>query len=423
MPRIDNFQQRLIRWLKLFMEYQEDYQRLAERLTQKSIDVEGVKQRLKAQRIETPSWGYGNSGTRFKVFAWSGAARNIQEKLADAGYIHKLTGIAPSVALHIPWDKVDDWTGLGQYAQAHNVKIGAINPNVFQDDQYKLGSICHPSGAVREEAIAHMVECCEIMAKTGSDLLSVWLADGTNYAGQDSIRERKHRLEHALAQVYGHLPPRSRMLIEYKFFEPAFYHTDLADWGMAYATSLKLGPQAQVLVDTGHHAPGTNIAHIVAFLLDEGRLGGFHFNARRYADDDLIVGTNNPFELFEIFVELVLAGDLANDVAYMIDQSHNIEPKLEAMLLSVLNCQTAYAKALIVDYATLRERQQAGDVLGAFRVLVDAFETDIRPLLAQVRVEMGCEPDPIAAYRSDKYAAQVAAERGAVVAGSSGYPG
>ncbi|MBZ0306343.1 MAG: L-rhamnose isomerase [Anaerolineae bacterium] len=400
-----------------------DYERLAEKLAQKNIDVEAVKEKLKKQHIETPSWGYGNSGTRFKVFSWPGAARNIHEKLTDAAYIHRLTGIAPTVALHIPWDKVDDWKGLKQYAENLGVGIGAINPNVFQDDQYKLGSITHPSARVREEALAHMVECCDIMAKTDSQLLSLWFADGTNYAGQDSIRQRKHRMETALTEVYKHLPANSRMLIEYKFFEPAFYHTDLADWGMAYATALKLGAQAQVLVDTGHHAQGTNIAHIVAFLLDEGRLGGFHFNARRYADDDLIVGTNNPFELFEIFVELVAAGDLSKDVAYMIDQSHNIEPKLEAMLLSVLNCQKAYAKALIVDFKTLREKQQNGDVLGAHAVLVDAFETDIRPLLVQVRTEMGLPPDPHAAYLADSYVRQVAQERGEMSVSGSGYPG
>jgi L-rhamnose isomerase/sugar isomerase len=229
-------------------------------------------------------------------------------------------------------------------------------------------------------------------------------------------------MEEAFAETYKHLPPGGRMVIEYKFFEPAFYHTDLADWGMSYACCLKLGPQAQVLVDTGHHAQGTNIAHIVAFLLDEGRLGGFHFNARRYADDDLIVGTNNPFELFEIYHELVSAGDLAKDVAYMIDQSHNIEPKLEAMLVSILNCQTAYAKALIVDRKLLNQRQLEGDVLGAHRVLVDAYETDVRPLLAQARIEMGRDPDPLAAYRADNYAKRVAEERGTIDA-SGGYPG
>jgi L-rhamnose isomerase/sugar isomerase len=267
-----------------------------------------------------------------------------------------------------------------------------------------------------------MVECCEIMGKTGSGILSLWFADGTNYAGQDSIRERKRRMEAALAETYKYLPAGSRMLIEYKFFEPAFYHTDLADWGMSYATALKLGEQAQVLVDTGHHAQGTNIAHIVAFLLDEGRLGGFHFNARRYADDDLIVGSNNPQELFEIYAELVDAGDRAKDVAYMIDQSHNIEPKLEAMLQSVINCQVAYAKALIVDYKALRERQTEGDVLGAHRVMLDAFETDVRPLLAQVRIEKGIAPDPIAVYRSEGYAKRVAEERGKASDAGGGFP-
>jgi L-rhamnose isomerase / sugar isomerase len=397
------------------------YELLAETLTRKGIDVEAVKRKLKTQHIETPGWGYGNSGTRFKTFAWPGAARNIHEKLADAGYIHRLTGIAPSVALHIPWDKTDDWPALRQFAADQGVSIGAINPNLFQDDQYKLGSLTNPNSATRECAIEHMLECCEIMAATGSDILSVWLADGTNYAGQDDIRKRKQLLEEGLRETYKHLPANSRMLIEYKFFEPAFYHTDLPDWGTAYAMCLKLGDQAQVLVDTGHHAQGTNIPYIVAFLLDEGRLGGFHFNARKYADDDLIVGSENPFELFVIFTELVSAGALSDNVAYMIDQSHNIEPKLEAMLQSVLNCQTAYAKALIVDYAALRTAQNSGDVLGAHRILTDAFESDVRPLLAHVREEMGVPTDPIAAYRADDYAQRVATERGTADAGG-GYP-
>ncbi len=405
------------------MTFQARYQALVDDLSEKGIDIDAVKSKLKQQHIETPSWGYGNSGTRFKVFPWEGAARNIWEKVDDAAYIQRLSGIAPSMAIHIPWDKVDDYSELRQYAEDKGVKLGAVNPNVFQDDQYKLGSITHPSASVREEAIARLMECCEIMTRTGSELLSLWFADGTNYAGQDSIRKRKQYMEHSLTETYKHLPPGSRMLVEYKFFEPAFYHTDLADWGMAYATALKLGEQAEVLVDTGHHAHGTNIAHIVAFLLDEKQLGGFHFNARRYADDDLIVGTNNPFELFEIFVEIVSAGELADNIAYMIDQSHNIEPKLEAMLLSVLNCQTAYAKALIVDYKTLEQRQNAGDVLGAHRVLVDAYETDVRPLLMQVREEMGIAPDPIAAYRADDYAEKVRKERGTLEVSGGGYPG
>jgi L-rhamnose isomerase/sugar isomerase len=269
------------------------------------------------------------------------------------------------------------------------------------------------------------------MKITGSRDLSLWFADGTNYAGQDDLRARKHRMEEILGKLYAALPDNGRMLIEYKFFEPAFYHTDLADWGMAATMARKLGPQAQVLVDTGHHAQGVNIEHIVAFLLDEGLLGGFHFNNRKYADDDLIVGTVNPFELFLIYNELA-AAELADDpavstcaknVAYMIDQSHNIEPKLEAMLQSVLNCQVAYAKALLVDRPALADRQAAEDVLGAYRVLTDAYETDVRPLLAVVREEMGLHPDPVAAYQTSDYPAQVATTRGSAAGSGGGYPG
>lgn len=399
------------------------YEFLAGQLSSRGVKIEEVKSRLKDQRIETPSWGYGNSGTRFKVFPWPGAARNVYEKLADAAFIHRLSGIAPTVALHIPWDTTDDWEALKQYAAEKGVRLGAINPNLFQDDVYKLGSLCSPFSAVRQQAIDHMLECCEIMKATGSDLLSVWLADGTNYAGQDNIRQRKGYLQESLATVYAHLPAGSRMLIEYKFFEPAFFHTDLADWGMAYSMCLKLGPQAEVLVDTGHHAPGTNVAHIVAFLLDEKRLGGFHFNSRQYADDDLIVGSANPWELFVIYNELVDAGPLADRVAYMIDQSHNIEPKLEAMLQSVLNCQVAYAKALLVDRDALRAAQREGRLLDAHRLLVDAFQTDVRPLLQQVRLEMGVPADPIAALQADPYPALIAKERGIAGQEGSGYPG
>jgi L-rhamnose isomerase/sugar isomerase len=378
----------------------EAFVRLSDELGSKGIDVSSVIEALKAQHIETPSWGYGNSGTRFRVFPNPAAARNVHEKIDDAALIHRLSGIAPSVALHIPWDYVDDWKALGEYAVSKGVSIGAINPNVFQDEDYMLGSLCHPSRSVREKAVEHMSECCDIMRATGSDLLSIWLADGTNYAGQGSIRERKGWLLETLQSVYKMLPASSRMLLEYKFFEPAFYHTDIADWGTSFALCRRLGPQAEVLVDTGHHAPGTNIAYIVAQLLDEGCLGGFHFNARNYADDDLIVGSTNPFELFVIFTELVSAGSLASNVAYMIDQSHNIEPKLEAMLLSVLNCQTALAKALIVDYKGLASLQAVGDVLGAHRMLMDAFETDVRPLLAEVRSQMDVPVDPISELRS-----------------------
>ena len=404
------------------------YPALAEQLAARDVNLEAVKAALKAQRVETPSWGYGNSGTRFKTFAWPGAARTIYEKLADAAMVHRLTGICPTVALHIPWDRVDDWIVLKEYAARLGLAIGAITPNVFQDDVYKLGSVCHPESAVRRRAVERILECIAICQTVGSNLLSLWFADGTNYPGQDDIRARKHRLLESLSEAYLAMPPGMRMLIEYKPFEPAFYHTDLADWGIAYTIASRLGPQAQVLVDTGHHAQGTNVEHIVAFLLDEGKLGGFHFNSRKYADDDLIVGTVNPFEPFLIFNELVAAAgdpataDCARHVAYMIDQSHNIEPKMEAMVQSVINVQAAYARALLVDRQALAEAQGAGDVLGAYRGLSDAYETDVRPLLAQVRVEMGLAPDPIAALKASGYAARVAAERGTAEASGGGYP-
>lgn len=405
------------------MKHHTEYQRMCESLIQAGIDMGEVKQKLKALAIETPSWGYGNSGTRFKVFAWPGAATTIQEKLHDAGIIHKLCGTAPSVALHIPWDKTEDWKALSEYAQAQGVTIGAINPNTFQEDCYKLGSVCHPSAEIRAKAVDHMIECCSIMKETGSQILSVWLADGTNYAGQDSIRGRKTRLRDALKEVYPHLPAGGRMLLEYKFYEPAFYQTDIPDWGTSFALCQALGPQAEVLVDTGHHAMGTNIAAIVANLLDEGRLGGFHFNSRQYGDDDLIVGSANPWELFLIFCELVDAGHEADNIALMIDQSHNIEPKLEAMLLSVLNCQTALAKALVVDRRHLAQRQAEGDVLGAHRILVEAFETDVRPLLQVAREEMGVPMDPIKELRSSGIQERLAQERGQASGSSGGYPG
>ena len=407
------------------------YERLAAHLTTQGVDPDAVKAALKAQHIETPSWGYGNSGTRFNVFPWPGAARNPYEKVTDAALVHKLTGIAPSIALHIPWDLVDDWAALRQYAEGLGTRIGAINPNVFQEDSYRLGSVCHPDAAVRRQAIDHMLECIDIMGIMGSDVLSLWFGDGTNYAGQDSFRARKRRMEESLAEVYAALPEEYRMLIEYKFFEPAFYHTDIADWGVAATLARKLGPQAQVLVDTGHHAQGTNIEHIVAFLLDEGLLGGFHFNSRKYADDDLLVGTINPFELFCIFNELVAAeqaddlalAECAHKVSYMLDQSQNIEGKIAPVIVSLMNCQTAYAKALLVDRTALTERQVAGDVLGAHCVLVEAYETDVRPLLAQVRVEMGLEPDPIAAFEASGYGEKVVRERGVGTGDGSGYAG
>jgi L-rhamnose isomerase/sugar isomerase len=404
------------------------YAALCEDITANGLDVNAIKTALKAQHIETPSWGYANSGTRFKAFAWPGAARTTREKLDDAAMVHAMTGIAPSVAVHIPWDKPEDgdYAGMCQYAESKGITIGAVNPNVFQDDQYRLGSLGNPDPNVQEEALDHMLECCEIMGKLKSNALSLWFADGTNYAGQDNLRGRKRRFEDGLKQVYKELPANGRMLIEYKFFEPAFYSTDIPDWGTAYAWALKLGPQAEVLVDLGHHAQGVNIEQIVAFLLDENRLGGFHFNNRKYADDDLIVGSSNPYELFLIYNELTGAAmgndeparRCAQNVAYMLDQCHNIEGKLAAVIYSVMNCQEAYAKSLLVPRAALADAQRRGDVLGAHRLLSDAYRSDVRPLLAQVRREQGIAEDPIAAYKASGYEQKIARERG--VADASG---
>ncbi len=390
------------------------YRILADELSAKGIDVEAVKRALKAQRIETPSWGYADSGTRFHVFKQAGAARTTYEKLADAATVHKLTGVAPSVALHIPWDKVDDYEELRAYANEVGVALGAINPNLFQDDAYKLGSLCHPDAAVRRQALEHVLECIQIAQTLGSTLISLWLADGTNYPGQDSFRARKHRLEETLREVYAAMPAPMRLLIEYKFFEPAFYHTDLGDWGSALLMTQKLGERAQVLVDLGHHPLGTNIEQIVAYLIDEGRLGGFHFNNKKYADDDLVVGSVNPYELFLIYHELVAGAydpAVKMDVAYMIDQSINEKPKVEAMIQSVVNVQVAYAQALIVDRRALAEAQQAGQIIGGEEVLLDAYRTDVRPLLAMVREEMGLDPDPLAAYRASGHYIKICAER------------
>jgi L-rhamnose isomerase/sugar isomerase len=374
-------------------------------------DVAAVKAALKTQAVETPSWAYGNSGTRFKVFAQAGVPRDPREKLDDAAKVHEFTGVAPTVALHIPWDKVDDYAALAEHAAERGLRLGAINSNTFQDDDYKLGSICHPDAAVRRKAVDHLLECVDIMDATGSADLKLWFADGTNYPGQDDIRARQDRLAEGLAEVYERLGEGQRMLLEYKFFEPAFYTTDVPDWGTAYAHCLKLGPKAQVVVDTGHHAPGTNIEFIVATLLREGKLGGFDFNSRFYADDDLMVGAADPFQLFRIMYEVVRGGGFTPDVAFMLDQCHNIEAKIPAIIRSVMNVQEATAKALLVDRDALAAAQRAGDVLEANAVLMDAYNTDVRPLLREVRSEMGLAEDPIAAYRASGWAEKIAAER------------
>jgi L-rhamnose isomerase / sugar isomerase len=377
-----------------------------------------IPERLRRLQIETPSWGYGNSGTRFHVYPWPGAARNVHERIADAALVHRLTGCCPSVALHIPWDVVDDYSELRRLAEEQGIRIGGINPNTFHDDRYAIGSICHPDAEVRALALAHCRECVEVARETGSPLVSLWLADGTNYPGQDGLRDRYRRLVDGLEQIYAMLPPGLTLLVEYKFFEPGFYSTDLPDWGTAAMLCRRLGPQAKVLVDLGHHPQGTNVEQIVAMLLEEGLLGGFHFNNRKYADDDLIVGAIDPFELFRIMHEIA-QHETPDEIAFMIDQSHNVEGKIDAMIQSVMNVQTAYAKALLVDAGRLAARRREGDVLGAHRVLLEAYETDVRPLLAQLRGELGVEADPVEAFRTGGYGEQRARERGIVTATSA----
>ena len=368
---------------------------------------------LARQTIELPSWAFGNSGTRFKVFAQQGVPRDPYEKIADAAQVHRYTGVAPRVSLHIPWDLVDDYDDLAEHAANLGVSIGAINSNVFQDDSYMLGSLTHPSADVRKKAVAHHLQCIDVMRATGSTDLKLWLPDGLNYPGQDSIRARQDRLADALQEIYAALDPQHRLILEYKFFEPAFYSMDIPDWGTALLHCLALGDRAMVVLDTGHHAPGTNIEFIVAQLLRAGRLGAFDFNSRFYADDDLMVGAADPFQLFRIMHEIVQSGALAptSGVNFMLDQCHNIEPKIPGQIRSVMNVQEATAKALLVDADALLEAQTAGDVLGAHGVLMDAYNTDVRPMLAQLRESQGLDPDPIAAYKASGYAETIVAER------------
>ncbi|WP_426563202.1 L-rhamnose isomerase [Angustibacter sp. McL0619] len=363
--------------------------------------------------VEVPSWAYGNAGTRFKVFRTEGVPRDPWEKIADAAQVNALTGAAPRVSLHIPWDRVDDFAGLAEYAAGLGVSIGGINSNLFQEDDYKLGSLTHVDTGIRARAIDHHLECIEIMRQTGSKDLKIWLPDGTNYAGQDSLARRQDRLADSLEQIYSALDPDHRLLLEYKFFEPYFYSMDVPDWGTSLLHCLALGRQAKVVLDTGHHAPGTNIEFIVVQLLRQGRLGAFDFNSRYYADDDLIVGSADPFQLFRILNEIVEAGAHRPEsgVNFMLDQCHNIEEKIPGQIRSVLNVQQATAKALLVDRTALTEAQDCGDVLGAHQVLMDAFETDVREILSDRREQAGLPRDPVAEFAQSGYAERVAKER------------
>jgi len=381
------------------------------------MDQERVLQLLDEFKIETPSWGFADTGTRFGKFLQSAAASTIDEKLADAGTVHRYTGCCPTVAVHVLWDFSVGIDATAQVAKKHGVKIGAINPNLFQDQMYKFGSVCNGDETARRHASRHVSESIAIAKAVGSDTISLWFADGTNYPGQDDLTSRKQRMHAALRSWHNAMSPNIKMLVEYKPFEPAFYHTDIADWGMAYVFAKDAGPNAKVLVDTGHHLPGANIEHIVSFLLDEDMLGGFHFNDRKYADDDLTLGSIDPYAVFRIFHEIRSAAELherdVSQIAYMIDQSHNLKPKIQAMIQTVLSAQEMFAKACLVDRKKLRDAQTAQDIVAAEEVLRTAFFTDVRPLLSEWRKRKNIDPDPLAAYRASGYEAKVAKERDA----------
>ncbi len=396
-------------------QFKKSYDLFVEQQNSRGVDLQLIKLKLKKHQIELPSWGFVDSGTRFGVFHQPGAARDIYEKISDASQVNQYTGGANAVALHIPWDLCDDYKALKQYARSKGMKLGGINANLFQDPDYKFGSFSHSDSKVRSKALKHVDECIEVIQKTGSKVFILWFADGTNYPGQDNFRKRRHHLLDCLGKTYRKLPAGVRMLIEYKFFEPAFYHTDIPDWGTSYAFCKQLGPKAQVLVDTGHHALGTNIEFIVSTLIDEGKLGGFHFNNRKYADDDLTVCSINPYEMFLIYNELIDGWEdkkVKLDIAFMLDQSHNIEPKIEAMIRSIINLQSVYTKALLVNRKKLAEAQANHDIMAAETELLEAYETDVRPFLAQWRLEQGLPIDPIQAFRQSGYMTRISGERG-----------
>jgi L-rhamnose isomerase/sugar isomerase len=367
---------------------------------------------LEAQAIELPSWAFGNSGTRFRVFTTAGTPRTVFEKIEDAAEVNRLTGLAPSVALHIPWDQVDDYGALRRHAEEHGVRLGTINSNTFQDEDYKFGALTHEDDRIRRKAIDHHFACIDVMDATGSRDLKIWLAEGSNYPGQTDMRARQDRLADSLQTIYDRLGADQRLVLEYKFFEPSFYHTDVPDWGTSYAQVAALGDRAMVCLDTGHHAPGTNIEFIVMQLLRLGKLGSFDFNSRFYADDDLIVGAADPFQLFRILVEVVRGGGLNNpDVAFMLDQCHNIEEKIPGQIRSVLNVQEMTARALLLDRAALATAQRENDVLAANAIFMDAFQTDVRPALAEWRASRGLPADPMAAYAASGYRDRIVADR------------
>jgi L-rhamnose isomerase/sugar isomerase len=402
------------------------YRLQKEEWAERKIDLDGVGRKAMELRIETPSWAYANCGTRFGVVKDPAAPRDAYEKVADAAQVHAVTGITPAVAVHVLWDTVPDWADLQRHAEKLGIRIGAINPNLFTEPQYKFGSVANSDPKIRRSAVQNMKASIQIGQEVGSDVLSLWFADGTNYPGQGDFRRRRAWMEESLREVYQALPPSMRLLIEYKFFEPAFYHTDLADWGIACLLAQRLGPQAQVLVDLGHHAQATNIPWIVSTLITEGKLGGFHFNDRKYADDDLTTGCMNPFELFLIFCELVQAMEDPSrraNFAFMIDEMPVIKPRIESMIQSAVHLQEAYAKALLVDRPKLARAQDENRIIDAEEVIRAAWTADVKPLLEVARLTKGLDPDPLGAYRRCGYSAKILRERSGSPAREIGRPG
>ena len=392
------------------------YALLAGDIQEHGLDIDRIKKDLKAQVIELPSWAVGNSGTRYGTFRDKGAAVTIWDKIDDCAEIQRCLGVTPVMASHVCWDKTDDgrFSPVREYAAEKGLRIGTVHPDTFSKQDFRFGSICSPVEAVRSATKEHFKECIRMAREMGSKTIGMWVADGTNYPGQDSLAERKHRLFDGLKALYDLMDADMTMLLEYKPFEPFFYTTDVQDWGMSNLMCTRLGERAKVLVDLGHHVSGVNIEQIIAALLDERKLGGFHFNNRRYADDDLISGTVNPLELFLIYFEIVNARLIGTptDITYMLDQSHNIENSLEGIIYSVMNIQTAYAKSLLVDRNALKAAQQEGDVVLSNKIVMDAFNADVEPLLAVVREEMGLtDIDPLRNHRQSGYHQKVAATR------------
>lgn len=379
--------------------------------------AEIVRRALDGFQIELPSWGFANTGTRFGKFVQPAAAATIEEKFSDAGEVHALTGACPTVALHVLWDLpggVNDATEVAALAKRYNVRPGSINPNVFQDQEYKFGSFGNPDADIRQRALQHVNDSVAIAQRLGSRDITLWFADGSNYPGTANIRQRRRWFEEGLKRVHDALGPNERLLIEYKPFEPAFYHTDIGDWGMALLLARSAGSQARVLVDTGHHYLSQNIEQIVAWLLADGMLGGFHFNDRRYADDDLTIGSIDPYQVFRIFHEIRFfeweTGGRA-DIAYMIDQSHNLKGKIEAMIQTVAVAQELFSKAALVDHEALAAAQARTDLVRAESLLQDAFSTDVRPAIREWRVSKRLPADPLQAFRESGYLERITAER------------